>query len=178
MRKVLGFWMAAILLAFGVAHAGGLSASDKAKLESEAQSALEKMSAKDPELKTQMHHAAAYIVFPSVKEGGLVVGGAGGHGVVYEKGQKTGYASLHQVSAGALAGGQKFAELILIQSPDTLAKFRAGNFDFGGKASAVAVKAGAASAAEFENGVKVFSMPEAGAMVSVSLTGQKIKLTD
>jgi len=32
--------------------------------------------------------------FPEIKKGGFVVGGAGGHGVVYEKGQHIGYAEL------------------------------------------------------------------------------------
>jgi lipid-binding SYLF domain-containing protein len=150
----------------------------RTELETEAAQALQEMVAKDPGLPSLLDQAAGYIVFPEVKQGGFVVGGAGGKGVVYEHGQPVGFADLSQASVGAQVGGQKFAELIVVRDKFTLDKIKAGSLDVGGQASAVILKEGAGTATRFgANGVAVVVNPKGGAMVNVSITGQRIKAT-
>jgi lipid-binding SYLF domain-containing protein len=134
------------------------------------------MVAADPSLRPVLDQAAGYVVFPDVRQGGFVVGGASGKGVLYERGQPVGFAELSQASVGAQVGGQKFSELIVLRDQTALDRIRASNFDFGSQVSAVAVRTGAGSATTFgENGAAVFVKPKAGAMLNVSVTGQTIR---
>jgi lipid-binding SYLF domain-containing protein len=147
-------------------------------LENDAAEAREAMLNKDPSVRPLLGQSAGYIIFPEVKEGGFIVGGAGAEGVVYENGRPVGYASLSRASVGAQIGGQKYAELVAVRDRFTLDKMKAGSLDLGGQASAVILKAGAASATNFsEKGIAVVIDPIGGAMVNASVTGQRIKTT-
>jgi lipid-binding SYLF domain-containing protein len=147
-------------------------------LRNDADNTLATMTANDPSLRPLLDSAAAYVVFPEIKQGGFVVGGAGGRGVLYQNGMVVGYAEMSQASVGAQIGGQKYAELIVLRDQAALDRLRASNFDFGGQVSAVAIRAGAAATSNFSSsGVAVFTKPKGGAMLNVSLTGQKIRLT-
>jgi lipid-binding SYLF domain-containing protein len=177
MAKTLGRLILAAALVGGCATAPKTH-DERSQLEQEARDALQAMQAKDRSLGPLLDQAAGYIVFPEVKAGGFVVGGAGGRGVIFERGRIVGFAQMSQAAVGALIGGQKYAELIVVRDRFTLDKIKAGNFDFGAQASAVIVKAGAATATRFgENGVAVVVDPRGGAMVNLSLTGQRIKAT-
>ena len=84
------------------------------------------MEMKDPSLRPILNQAAGYIVFPSVGEGGLIVGGASGNGVIYRHGQRAGLAKLTQAEVGAVAGGQSYSELVIVQVPSDAAEGRVG----------------------------------------------------
>src|SRR5438552_2752369 len=62
----------------------------------------------DPGMEKLFSTSAGYAVFPEVKKGAFVVGGAGGDGVLFEKGVPVGKVSLSQVSVGAQVGGQAY----------------------------------------------------------------------
>jgi lipid-binding SYLF domain-containing protein len=172
-RKVaIGASAAALWLA-GCATAPKTRAEERT-LEEQASATLEMMKARDARLGELLDSAEGYVVFPEIGKGGALVGGAYGHGVVYEHGLPIGYVELSQASFGAQLGGQTFSELIVLRDRDALLRVKTDNFDLGGSVSAVALTAGAASAAQFEGGVAVFVMPRGGLMVDVSVTGQKI----
>jgi lipid-binding SYLF domain-containing protein len=123
-----------------------------------------------------MADSAGYAVFPNISKGGLVVGGAHGKGVVYDKTNNViGQASLSQASIGAQAGGQTFRELIVFQTPAALEDFKTGNFEMSAEASAVAAAEGASKAAAYKNGVAVFTQSKKGLMLQASVGGQKFK---
>jgi lipid-binding SYLF domain-containing protein len=135
----------------------------------------------------------AYAVFPTIGEGGLVVGGAHGDGRVYVHGRLRGDTSMSQVSVGFLAGGKAFSQVIFFQDKRALDEYESGHFQFGADASVVAITAGAsagagttgaaagASAGEndattagsYEKGMVVFTVAKGGAMFDVSVDGQK-----
>ena len=140
-----------------------------------ARAALDTMKQRDPGLERMLGQAHGYVIFPSVGKGGFIAGGAHGNGVVYERGQKVGYAELNQASIGAQIGAETFSELILLKTPQALEKVKRDQFAFGAKASAVAITKGAAAGARFKDGVAVFIMPEGGLMVDISVNGQKIR---
>ncbi|MCI0366096.1 MAG: hypothetical protein L0Y44_03460 [Phycisphaerales bacterium] len=111
-------------------------------------------------------------MFPTVGKGGAGVGGAFGRGVVYELGEIIGFTSLTQASFGLQLGGQTYSELILFDQP-ALQRFKRGEFSLSAQASAVAVTAGAAANARFQNGVMVFTLGQKGLMYEASVGGQK-----
>jgi lipid-binding SYLF domain-containing protein len=112
-----------------------------------------------------------------VGTGGFLIGGGAGSGVVYEHGRHTGFATVEHASVGALAGGETYSELVIVNDPSALEQLKSGRFDFGANASAVIVRTGASTTTTFENGVAVFVEPLRGAMVNASVTGQRIRLT-
>ena len=136
-----------------------------------------------------------YAVFPTVGKGGLVVGGTHGSGHVYEKGTYVGDASITAVSVGLQAGGEAFSEIIFFENKAAFDEFTTGNFEFGAQAQAVAIKSGAsaqattgganagassgkkgaATAGSYYKGMAVFTVAKGGAMVEMSIAGQKFK---
>ena len=150
------------------------SQSQRQALVDNAQSTLKSMEAKDPGLADVVNRNYAYVIFPDIGKGGFVIGGAWGRGVVYEQGRMVGFAAVTEGSVGITAGGQTYSELIVFKDSNSYQKFQNGNFTFDAQASAVALKAGAAAAAQFRNGVLVFIHNQGGLMADVSVGGQKI----
>lgn len=145
----------------------------KHALVQDSQAALSTLISKDASLQGVVDNAAGYAIFPDVGKGGVGIGGAYGRGVVYENGLPVGFAELNQASIGFQLGGQTYIELLVFQDEDAVSRFKAGNFDLGADASAVALTAGAGAAARFEKGVAIFTMPKGGAMFEASVNGQK-----
>jgi lipid-binding SYLF domain-containing protein len=157
----------AALVAFNAPAAEGLK--------SESQQTLTNFLRADSTLQKFIDQSAGYAVFPNVSKGGLVVGGARGKGVVYEKNNPIGVATMTQASVGAQAGGQTFAEIICFETPAALKDFKAGKFEMSAEVSAVAAAEGASKAAKYKQGVAVFTLPKKGLMVQASIGGQKFK---
>jgi lipid-binding SYLF domain-containing protein len=149
------------------------SREDKAALVAEATSRWQQMNAVDPTLGTLVKRGYGYALFPNVGKGGLIVGGAYGRGVVYEQGQHSGYSDLTQGSVGLQAGGQSFSELLVFEHKTALERFKAGQFGFAADASAVVLKSGVATNANFVDGVAVVVQPIGGVMVEAAVGGQQ-----
>src|SRR5436309_15916763 len=66
------------------------SKAGRANLVDDAQAALNKFQREDPSLRDFMSKAYGYAIFPDVGKGGVIVGGAYGKGVVYERGSMIG----------------------------------------------------------------------------------------
>lgn len=167
------------MLALSVAACGGApkTASERVSLEDRARITLSEMQRRDPSLRSYLMDARAYVVFPSIGKGGAIVGGAFGRGVLYERGQPTGYVELAQASIGAQLGGQTFSELIVIRDANTLRKIKMGKFDVGADASVVALTAGAAGSTSLDEDTTVFVLPRGGLMADISVSGQRLEFT-
>lgn len=150
-----------------------VDAEERQSLKNDAERALEAFKAEDNSLEQHLESAAGYAVFPNVGKGAYILGGAAGNGVVYENGEVVGYTELRQIDIGFQLGGQAFRELIIFRTPEALANFKEGNFEFEGSASAVIWDKGKGEAIQFEDGVGVALMPKAGAMAGISVGGQK-----
>jgi lipid-binding SYLF domain-containing protein len=149
------------------------SREDKAALVAEATSRLQQMSREDPALGALVQKGHGYAMFPDVGKGGLVVGAAYGRGVVYERGQHIGYSDVTQGSVGLQAGGQSFSELLVFETKAALDRFKAGRFGLAADASAVVLKSGVATNANFVDGVAVVVQPIGGVMVEAAIGGQQ-----
>src|SRR5580704_3657164 len=89
----------------------------------------------------------AYALFPTVGEGGFIVGGAHGRGRVYVKDDYVGDTSMTQLSVGFQAGGKAYSEIIFFEDKRALDEFESGSFEFGADASVVAITVGANASA-------------------------------
>jgi lipid-binding SYLF domain-containing protein len=144
-------------------------------LRNESQDTIAKFKSTDSSLKTFFDNSAGYAVFPNVGKGGLIVGGAHGKGLVYEKGALVGQATMTQASIGAQAGGQSFSQIIFFETPAALQNFKGGNYEMSAEVSGVVAAEGASKAAKYKEGVAVFTVPKKGLMGQATIGGQKFK---
>jgi lipid-binding SYLF domain-containing protein len=164
--------IALLLVAAGCQTTPPTEARKEALLD-DGQASLKRFQAEDPGIADVVHRGYGYAIFPDVGKGAFVVGAGYGHGAVYEQGQFIGYADITQATVGAQIGGGDYAELIIFENRDALERFKNNELTFAAGASAVAIKAGVAKSARFENGVMVFTQAKAGAMASAAVGGQK-----
>ncbi len=167
--------MTALSLIVGLAGCETAPRSDGGREALTAQSGgvLGSFEATDSSLRELRNKAVGYAVFPDVGKAGFIVGGAYGKGEVYEHGRLVGYADISQGSVGLQIGVQSYDELILFMTQDQLDKFKRNQFTFSANLSAVAIKPGAAAAADYSGGVAVFVQPRGGLMAEASIGGQQ-----
>jgi lipid-binding SYLF domain-containing protein len=145
---------------------------DRQQLHDDVSGALRRLYLEDPGLQNFLDSSYGYAVFPTVGKGGLIAGGAYGHGEVFQQGAFIGYTDISQATIGAQIGGQSFTEVVAFESPGALQRFESGQFAFDANASAVALKSGAAASAKYTNGVAIFVEPVGGLMVEAAVGGQ------
>ena len=134
-----------------------------------------------------------YALFPTIGKAGFVVGGAYGEGQVYAAGKHVGNTSMTQLTLGFQLGGQAYSQIIFFQDKRAFNEFAGGNFEFGAKAEAVAITAGASAgtsttgssatasggknnastAGSYYKGMAVFTVAKGGLMYEASIGGQK-----
>ncbi|WP_100614378.1 lipid-binding SYLF domain-containing protein [Confluentibacter citreus] len=155
---------------------GAMAQTDKDnEILKDAERAKSALMAKDAGLEKFFNNASGYAIFPNVGKGGLIVGGASGNGILYEKGSPVGMTALKKVNIGLQAGGQAVSQVIFFETDAALAKFKEGNFEFSAEASAVIADEGKAEEANYDDGVVIFAMPKAGLMADASVGGQKFE---
>lgn len=141
----------------------------------DAERAKQTLKNKDKGLDKFFNNSSGYVIFPNVGEGGFILGGASGNGVVYENGRKIGMADLKKVDVGLQAGGQALIEVIFFETDEALEEFKTGEYTITGDLSAVAIESGVSENANYDDGVVVFVMPKAGLMADASVGGQRFK---
>lgn len=139
----------------------------------DAEEAKRVISQMNPNASRLFESAVGYAIFPNVGKGAYILGGAAGNGVVYENGERVGFAELRQLDIGLQIGGQSFSEVIFFENQAALDRFKNGNLEFEGSASAVIIEEGKSRNINFQDGVAVVTRPKAGAMVELSIGGQK-----
>lgn len=153
------------------------TSGEKAALSAETGSALASFRAADPTLDELLSKASGYAVFPDVGKAGFIAGGAYGRGEVFERGIRIGFADVSKGSVGLQIGAQTFAQLVVFMRQDQLDDLKRGSFEFAADASAVAIKSGAAAAADYSKGVVVFTRTKGGLMAEASIGGQKFSFS-
>jgi lipid-binding SYLF domain-containing protein len=150
---------------------------EKQKLISESNEAKADLIKTDPSMSKLFNDSYGYAMFPKNGKGGLIIGGSGGHGVVYEKGKTIGTAKMAQVTAGAQVGGESYREVIFFENKEALDRFKDNKVEFTSQISAVAAKSGASANAKFADGVVVFTKDLSGLMAEATVGGQKFSYT-
>ena len=170
---IAGFWTA-LLLASAVTRAWDPNEDDE--MEANVKAAVTTLLDKDPGMKRFFDKSAGYVVIPTVGKGGVVVGGARGHGLLYEGGKPTAKVTLTQITVGFQWGGQAYSEFIFFKDKAALDDFKKGNYELGAQASAVAANVGASADADYSSGVAIFTQAKGGLMYEASVGGQKFKV--
>ena len=152
--------------------------SEDRRIISDAERAKQTLIQEDPGIKDLFNNSVGYAIFPNVGKGAYIVGGASGNGAVYQNDKLIGMTDLKQLDVGLQLGGQAFIQVLFFKTKDALDQFKEGNFKLSGTASAVALDNGRAKSVEFRDGVGVVTMPKAGAMVEVSVGGQKFNFRE
>jgi hypothetical protein len=142
-------------------------------LEREVSAAIRRLEQEDPGIRQLLDDSHAYAIFPSVGKAALVVGGAYGHGLVFEKGKPIGHATIAQTTIGVQIGGDTFTEVVAFDSKESLERFKEGKVVFAANASAVLVKAGATGTADYEDGVCALAYSQGGMLLEAAIGGQK-----
>lgn len=145
----------------------------EATIHEEATAVLNRLQEKHKGLKERLQKAYGYAVFPSVGRAGVVLGGAYGHGEVFEGGKPVGFATMSQITVGVQIGGQTFTQILSFGNKKSFERFKKrGKLGFTANASAVMVKA-AATATNNVSDVQASAYSMGGMLLELSLGGSK-----
>jgi lipid-binding SYLF domain-containing protein len=177
-RKILStvlIPMALCLVATGATAATKAEKAAKAKseIDSMAETALDRLFAKDAHAKSLFDMSYGYAIFDNLK---IIVGvsGSGGSGVAIVRG--TGQRVYMKMGSGGLGlglGGQRSQIIFLFQDKKTMEDFVYKGWQGDASANAVAGIAGANSNASFEQGIVLYQLTESGLMVKADVSGTK-----
>jgi lipid-binding SYLF domain-containing protein len=127
--------------------------------------------------------AKAVLVYPQIIEGGFIIGGSGGTGVLLARDPQTGnfsspaFYSMGGVSIGFLAGGQAAEVMLLINSQKALDSMLSTKVKLGANASVAAGPKGIGQGATINADIISYSKAK-GAFASMALDGQVIDVRD
>jgi lipid-binding SYLF domain-containing protein len=142
--------------------------------------------AKDPDY-ASMHallaKAKGVLVYPQIIEGGFIIGGSGGSGVLLVRDEKTGsfsspaFYSMGGISLGFLAGGQAAEVMLLINSQKALDSMLSTKVKLGADVAIAVGPKGGGQSASFSAAIISYAKAK-GAYASVALDGQVIDARD
>ena len=167
-----------IILFIGIVSCGPGKNGNADNLKQDAAEAQATMMQTNDDVRELLTNSAGYAIFPNVGKGAYIIGGASGNGVVYQNGSAIGYSNLKQVDIGLQAGGKAYMEALFFETQEDLDDFKNGEYELSGNATAVILEKGKSKSIKFQDGVAVVTMPKAGAMVGVSVAGQRFGYTE
>lgn len=145
------------------------------KIISDSEAAKKEFIVTNAALESQFNNATAYVIFPNVGKGAVVVGAASGNGAVYKDGKLVGMASMKQLDVGAQIGGEAYSEVIFFNTEEAFKKLKNNELELTSQIAAVAVEEGKSLNTKFTDGLAVYVLPKAGLMAEVSVGGQKFE---
>jgi lipid-binding SYLF domain-containing protein len=134
-------------------------------------------------LKSQLAKANGVLVFPRVVNGGLVVGGTGGTGMLFRRDQSTGrwsgpaFYSMAGASIGLQAGASTAEMIIVVKSRKALESLYSKKLKIGVDASAALGTKGKGRGAALNSDFIVYSKVK-GAFVGVALDGAVLDIRE
>ena len=154
------------------------SAADRAALERDARSALQKLTNTVPAAKSLSASATAVLVFPKVTKAGLGVGGQYGDGVLFRQGKVAGYYNTSGASFGLQAGAQQFGYAMFMMNDKALGALSANEgFEVGVGPSVVVMDEGKAktlTTTTAKDDIYAFIFGQKGLMAGLGIQGNKI----
>lgn len=153
-------------------------AASAAEINSNVQTALEKLYAKSPKAKELSQTAKAILVFPDIVKGGFIVGGQYGEGAMIKDGRVIGYYNSVSASYGLQAGIQKYGYALFLMSDSMLSYLdKSDGWELGLAPNIVVVDVGAAgglSTTSAKSAAYAFFFDQKGLMAGLGLQGTKI----
>ena len=142
--------------------------------------------AKDPDhasLPALLGKAKAVLVYPQIIEGGFIIAGSGGTGVLLVRDEKTGnfgapaFYSMGGISLGLLAGGQAAEVMLLINTQKALDSMLSTKVKLGADIAVAVGPKGAGQGGTATAAIVSYSKAK-GAYASMALDGQVIEARD
>jgi lipid-binding SYLF domain-containing protein len=160
----------------------GLSAGSvfagAAKLDAASRAALNRLYGQSARAREFGKLSIGILVFPRIIKAGLVVGGMGGDGVLYEHGRPVAYYNVSGASYGLQAGGETYSYAMFFLKPAALDYIhKSQGWAIGSGPSVVVVDKGVSAAGDTTTLTQdVYAVPfnAKGLMGSISLQGSKI----
>jgi lipid-binding SYLF domain-containing protein len=175
-RGILHVIFAIALSVFTLGHAAAAS------LDQDANAALQSLYSTSPGAKAIGAKAKGILVFPKITKAGLVVGGQGGDGTLFENGKPTAHYSTGAASVGLQAGVQTYGYALFFITDEDLNYLKTSSgWSLGTGPNIVIADAGAAKDASTltgKKGVYAFIFDQKGLMAGLGLVGQKITKLD
>ena len=148
------------------------------KIDSMAQSVLERLYREHPATKEQVANAAGYGAFSNANVNIIFASAGGGYGVVIDNatGNKT-YMKMGLGGLGLGIGVKDYRQVLIFRDTHTLKKFVDSGWEFGGHADAAA-KAGdkggeLSGEGDIKDDITIYAMTEAGLALQATVTGAK-----
>jgi lipid-binding SYLF domain-containing protein len=152
-------------------------AANTSSIDSNVDATLARLYEAAPSSRELVARASGVLVFPSVLNVGLVVGGEHGNGALRIHGVTVDYYKTNGGSIGLQAGAQTKAEVIVFMTPESLEKFRnSKGWTAGADATVAIANIGANGTIDTETAKRPivgFVLTNAGLMAGVSLEGAK-----
>jgi lipid-binding SYLF domain-containing protein len=162
----------------GPAFAQDKGKTEAAKLTSESQAALKKLTSTVPLAKQLATTAVAVLVFPQITKAGFGIGGQYGEGTLLKKGTAAGYYKTTGASFGLQAGGQKYGYAMFFMNAKALDQLdNANGFEVGVGPSIVVVDEGmgkSTTTKTLKDDVYAFIFGQKGLMAGLGIQGNKI----
>lgn len=156
----------------------GSAPSSRAELESQANSALNRLYGAMPGTKELVAKSKGVLVCPAVIGGSFVIGAEHGKCVLRSNGTSRGYYSTTAASIGWQAGGQSKAVIYVFNSADAYNKFlNSDGWSVGADATVAVGKAGANGSVDTATAnapVSSYVLTNTGLEAGVSVQGSKI----
>ena len=138
-----------------------------------------------PDLQRYFDEACAIAVFPRVVRVGLGIGGGRGRGLLLVEGGVHGEVSQSALTLGFQAGGQSFRQVIFFRTCEAMQEFTengnlgrwSGRFEFQGRASVQAGRAGRSADPGFTGDVAIFSLSRRGLMLELAAGGVRYRFS-
>ena len=176
-RRVLMRGLACAALALTLASCS-TTASDRADIDTRARAALEDLYRSTPAAKGLADSSAGALVFPSVTQGGLIIGGQYGQGVLFKNGRSAGYYNIAGGSLGLQVGAQTFSQAYFFTTPQALKTFEdTKGFEVGAGLDFAVADVGTSgdiSSSTLQKPLIIFVWGQQGLMAGVKVAGQKI----
>lgn len=156
----------------------GAHAAEPAGVEKDAEAALEKLYATEPEAKTLAEKAKAILIFPNIFKAGFLGAAHYGEGVLFQGGQVAGHYNSFALSFGLQAGVQSYGYAMFLMSDEALDYLdRSSGWEIGVGPSVVVVNAGigkSLTSTTVRADVYAFIFNQQGLMAGLALEGSKI----
>lgn len=153
------------------------AAEERAEINKESQSILEKVYKEEPAAKTLVNSSVGYATFSNVQVNLIFVAAGGGSGVVVDRssGKRT-YMSMGEGGIGLGLGAKDFRVLFVFHTKEAMEKFVDDGWGFGAEADAAAKsgkKGGEASGGTTIGDITVYQLTENGLALQATVKGTK-----
>ena len=153
-------------------------AAESAMLDRDAEAALQALYKSSPGARALGEKALGILVFPYITKAGFIIGGQGGNGTLFEKGQVIAHYSADAASIGLQAGVQTYGYALFFITPEDLNYLKTSSgWSLGTGPNIVIADAGAAkdvTTLTSKKGVYAFIFDQKGLMAGLGIVGQKI----